>query len=146
MNKECKVTTSRQILTIAASKTLLRQQALPFEIKANTAVVQTLRYGGFPEFVNVLVNMGFLSDVELNFLKEPITRKEATQKILGASSSSEQDLLWAISSKTSFKDNNEKKQLIAGLTWGKKTCAPLNSPRWCYVLQGYIHLNLISAP
>jgi saccharopine dehydrogenase (NADP+, L-glutamate forming) len=43
-------------------------------------------------------------------LKEPITWKEATQKILNASSSSEKDLLWAISSKMTFKDNDEKNQ------------------------------------
>jgi saccharopine dehydrogenase (NADP+, L-glutamate forming) len=52
-------------------------------------------------------------------LKEPIAWKKATQKILNASSSSEKDLLWAISSKTTFKDNEEKKQLMAGLKWGK---------------------------
>ncbi|KAH8656629.1 Apo Saccharopine reductase [Tricladium varicosporioides] len=85
--------------------------------EAETIIRGTLRYGGFPEFVNVLVNIGFLSDEEQSFLKEPITWKEATQKILGASSSSENDLLWAISSKTTFKDNDEKDRLIAGLTW-----------------------------
>jgi saccharopine dehydrogenase (NADP+, L-glutamate forming) len=37
-------------------------------------------------------------------LKEPIAWKDATQKIVGASSSSEADLLSAISSKTTFKD------------------------------------------
>jgi saccharopine dehydrogenase (NADP+, L-glutamate forming) len=57
-------------------------------------------------------------------LKEPITWKEATQKILDASSSSENDLLWAISSKTTFKDNDEKNQLMAGLKWGKQPCTP----------------------
>jgi saccharopine dehydrogenase (NADP+, L-glutamate forming) len=70
-----------------------RQQTLPFRSNANTARLQTLRYEGFPEFVKVLVDIGFLSDEEQSFLKEPITWKEATQKILGASSSSEKDLL-----------------------------------------------------
>lgn len=72
----------------------------------------------------MLVNIGFLSDEEQSFLKEPISWKEATRKILGASSSSEKDLLLAISSKTAFKDNDEKNRLIAGLTWGKQYCAP----------------------
>jgi len=94
---------------------------------ANIARLKTLRYAGFPEFVNLLVNTGFLSDEEQSFLKEPITWKEATQKILGATSSSEKDLIWAISSKTTFKDNDEKDRLIAGLQWGEKTYAPLNS-------------------
>jgi hypothetical protein len=52
-------------------------------------------------------------------LKEPIPWKEATQKIIGATSSSENDLLWAISSKTAFKDNDEKNRLVAGLKWRK---------------------------
>jgi len=85
--------------------------------EAQTIIRGTLRYAGFPEFVNLLVNTGFLSDEEQSFLKEPITWKEATQKILGATSSSEKDLIWAISSKTTFKDNDEKDRLIAGLQW-----------------------------
>lgn len=77
----------------------------------------TLRYAGFPEFIKVLVDIGFLSEEEQSFLKEPIAWKEATMKILGASSSSENDLVWAISSKTAFKDTDEKKRLVAGLKW-----------------------------
>lgn len=61
--------------------------------------------------------MGFLSDEEQSYLKEPITWKEATQKILGATSSSEKDLAWAISSKATFKDTEQKEQLLAGLKW-----------------------------
>jgi saccharopine dehydrogenase (NADP+, L-glutamate forming) len=69
--------------------------------------MQTLRYKGFPEFVKVLFNIGFLSDEEQSFSKEPITWKEATQKILNVSSpSSEKEILRAISSKTSFKDSD----------------------------------------
>lgn len=61
--------------------------------------------------------MGFLSDDEQSFLKEEITWAEATQKILGASSSTEKDLVWAISSKAAFKDTEEKERLLAGLKW-----------------------------
>jgi saccharopine dehydrogenase (NADP+, L-glutamate forming) len=71
------------------------------------------------EFVKVLVDIGFLGEEEQNFLKEPIAWKEATRKILGASSSSENDLLWAISSKTTFKNTDEKNRLVAGLKWRK---------------------------
>jgi saccharopine dehydrogenase (NADP+, L-glutamate forming) len=79
----------------------------------------TLRYAGFPEFVKVLVDLGFLSVEEHDFLKEPIAWKEATGKILGSSSSDENDLLWAISSKTNFKNTDEKNRLVAGLKWRK---------------------------
>jgi saccharopine dehydrogenase (NADP+, L-glutamate forming) len=81
--------------------------------------MKTLRYQGFPEFVNVLVETGFLSDEEQSFLKEPIAWKEATQKILGAASAGEQDLLKAISSKTSVKDREEEERLVSGLKWRK---------------------------
>ena len=87
---------------------------------ANTAGLQTLRYAGFPEFVKVLVDTGFLSDEEQSFLKESITWKEATQKILNAPSSSEKDLLEAISSKMTAEDSSEKERLIAGLKWRKQ--------------------------
>merc|ERR1711939_1214400 len=85
--------------------------------EAQTIIRGTLRYQGFPEFVHVLVDMGFLSDEPVAALKEPISWKEATQKILSATSSSEQDLKWAIASKTTFKDTEEKNRLMAGLSW-----------------------------
>jgi saccharopine dehydrogenase (NADP+, L-glutamate forming) len=80
---------------------------------------KTLRYQGFPEFVKVLVDIGFLSEDEQAILKEPVAWKEATQKIIGASSSSESHLLSAISSKTTFRDADEKNRLVAGLKWRK---------------------------
>ncbi|KAH7342258.1 saccharopine reductase [Rhexocercosporidium sp. MPI-PUGE-AT-0058] len=81
--------------------------------EAQTIIRGTLRYQGFPEFVRVLVDMGFLSDEAVTALKEPIPWKEATQKILSATSSSEKDLKWAIASKTNFKDTEEKDRILA---------------------------------
>jgi saccharopine dehydrogenase (NADP+, L-glutamate forming) len=52
-----------------------------------------------------------------DFLKKPISWKESTQNILTATSSSEQDLKWAISSKAKFKDAEEKERIINGLRW-----------------------------
>ena len=85
--------------------------------EAQTIIRGTLRYQGFPDFVRVLVDMGFLSDEAQAYLKEPISWKEATQKILTATSSSEQDLKWAIFSKAQFKDTEEKERIIAVLRW-----------------------------
>jgi saccharopine dehydrogenase (NADP+, L-glutamate forming) len=85
--------------------------------EAQTIIRGTLRYQGFPEFIRVLVDMDFLSDEEQGFLKEPISWKEATKKILGATSDKESDLKWGISSKTKFKDNEEKDRIISGLSW-----------------------------
>ena len=88
--------------------------------EAQTVTRGTLRYEGFPEFIRVLVDMGFLSQDTHNFLKPsstPLPWKEATAKVLKSSSSSEQDLTWAISSKTTFKDTDEKHRILAGLRW-----------------------------
>jgi saccharopine dehydrogenase (NADP+, L-glutamate forming) len=61
--------------------------------------------------------MGFLSEEEQSYLKEPITWKEATQKVLAASSVSEDDLKWAIASKTTFPNTEEKDRIMSALKW-----------------------------
>ncbi|KAI1132655.1 Apo Saccharopine reductase [Nemania abortiva] len=85
--------------------------------EAQTIIRGTLRYAGFPEFIKLLVDLGFLSDDENSALKEPIPWNEATQKILGASGNSEQDLISAITTKASFKDSEQSERLLAGLQW-----------------------------
>jgi saccharopine dehydrogenase (NADP+, L-glutamate forming) len=85
--------------------------------EAQTIICGTLRYQGFPEMIRVLVDMGFLSDEPQDFLKESITWKEATQKVLGAKSSSAEDLTSAILSKTSIPNAGEEKRLLGGLKW-----------------------------
>ncbi|PKS12451.1 hypothetical protein jhhlp_000657 [Lomentospora prolificans] len=85
--------------------------------EAETIIRGTLRYTGFPEFVKVLVDIGFLKDEEQNFWKEPIAWKEATQKLLGASSSDEAELIKAVIAKATFKDNDQRDHIVSGLKW-----------------------------
>ncbi|KAI0119185.1 Saccharopine dehydrogenase [Daldinia grandis] len=85
--------------------------------EAQTIVRGTLRYQGFPEFIRVLVDIGFLDDTEQDFLKQSVTWKEATQKILGASASSQGDLESTIASKTTFASAEEKTRIVSGLRW-----------------------------
>ncbi|KAL4786224.1 saccharopine dehydrogenase [Aspergillus varians] len=85
--------------------------------EAQTIIRGTLRYAGFPEFVKVLVDIGFLKDEEQSFLKESISWKEASQKILAAPSSEEKDLVAAISAKATFESNEQREHLLAGLKW-----------------------------
>ena len=89
--------------------------------EAQTVVRGTLRYGGFPEFVRALVAMGFLSTEPLDVLDskhiDPPTWADATKAILRSSSNKEDDLIWAISSKTQFKDTAEKERIVSGLRW-----------------------------
>ncbi|MCJ1359399.1 MAG: Saccharopine dehydrogenase [NADP(+), L-glutamate-forming] [Icmadophila ericetorum] len=88
--------------------------------EAQTVIRGSLRYQGFPEFIKVLVDIDFLVTETKDFLKPsetPIAWKEATQRIIGASSSEESDLIWAISSRTKFNTTEEKNRIIAGLRW-----------------------------
>lgn len=85
--------------------------------EAKTIIRGTLRYQGFPEFIKVLVDMGFLSDSTASYLDKPITWKEATQQILAAKSASENDLESAIKSKATFNSSEEETRILAGLKW-----------------------------
>lgn len=104
--------------------------------EAHTVVRGTMRYAGFPEFVRTLVAMGFLSEEPVPALSAsnatPPTWAEATAQIMGATSASEKDLLWAIESKTAFKDNDEKERVVAGLRWlnlfSSKPVTPRGNP------------------
>jgi saccharopine dehydrogenase (NADP+, L-glutamate forming) len=60
--------------------------------EAHTIIRGTLRYQGFPEFIRVLVDIGFLTEDERDFLKPsggPLSWKEATRLVLGAKSATE---------------------------------------------------------
>ncbi|KAF2004490.1 saccharopine dehydrogenase-like protein [Amniculicola lignicola CBS 123094] len=85
--------------------------------EAQTIIRGTLRYQGFPEYIKCLVDIGFLSDEPKEFLKEKRPWREVTAKIIGAESSSEKDIEWTISSRTKFKDNDEKNRILNGLRW-----------------------------
>lgn len=85
--------------------------------EAQTVIRGTLRFQGFPEFIKVLVDIGFLSEEKKDFLEKPIAWKSAIAQILGSDSTAEKDLEWAISSKTKFKDNDDKSRILSGFKW-----------------------------
>ncbi|ODQ76371.1 hypothetical protein LIPSTDRAFT_101656 [Lipomyces starkeyi NRRL Y-11557] len=85
--------------------------------EAQTVIRGTLRYQGFTDFVLVLVDLGFLDETPVEYLKEPIPWKEAFAKLIGAKSSSEADLLAAIDVKASFPSEEERARIINGFRW-----------------------------
>ncbi|KAI5858834.1 Apo Saccharopine reductase [Tricharina praecox] len=97
--------------------------------EAQTIVRGTLRYQGFPEFVHALVDIGFLSDDASDDFKTALPWKTALAKLLGSSSEKEEDLVWAISSKTTFSSTEEKDKIIAGMKWLGLFSETLNTPR-----------------
>jgi saccharopine dehydrogenase (NADP+, L-glutamate forming) len=85
--------------------------------EAETIIRGTLRYQGFPEFIKVLVDIGFLSDAPQDFLQTPMAWRDATARVLGAASSSAADLETSICAKTRFADGEQRARLLAGLRW-----------------------------
>jgi saccharopine dehydrogenase (NADP+, L-glutamate forming) len=85
--------------------------------EAQTLCRGTLRYQGFPQMIKALVDMGFLSDEPADFLAQPSAWKDATQKILGAASSSTADLQAAIEAKTAFASADDRTRIFGGLKW-----------------------------
>lgn len=87
--------------------------------EAKTIIRGTLRYGGFPEYIKCLVDIGFLEEEPKDFLKEGEKRtwRDATAKIVGATSDKDEDIIWAIASRTKFASTEEKDRIIAGLRW-----------------------------
>lgn len=85
--------------------------------EAQTIVRGTLRYQGFPEFIRTLVQTGFLTETPSDVLSKPTTWREATKAIVGAASSSEEDLKKAILSKATFNSPEEESRILSGLAW-----------------------------
>lgn len=85
--------------------------------EAETVIRGTLRFQGFPEFVKVLVDIGFLSDAPVDYLNTPLPWKDAIAKTVGASSNSEADIVAAITAKATFKDEADKERILSGFKW-----------------------------
>ncbi|KAL7926933.1 Saccharopine dehydrogenase [Trichoderma austrokoningii] len=85
--------------------------------EAETIIRGTLRYQGFPQFIKVLVQTGFLEETPVEALKTPITWKEATKAVLGISSSESKDLEAAIVSRADFDSDEDRERILSGLRW-----------------------------
>ncbi|KAH8887025.1 Saccharopine dehydrogenase [Thozetella sp. PMI_491] len=85
--------------------------------EAETVVRGTLRYQGFPQFVRVLVDLGFLEETPLEALTKPISWREATKAVVGAASAGAADLEATILSKATFESSEEQQRILGGLRW-----------------------------
>lgn len=85
--------------------------------EAETVIRGTLRFQGFPEFIKVFVDLGFLKETEHPAFKSEIAWKDATAQLIGSASSSEKDLIAKIEATATFKDDEDKARIIAGLKW-----------------------------
>ena len=87
--------------------------------EAQTIIRGTLRYGGFPEYIKCLVDIGFLEEEPKDYLKEGEKRtwRDVTARIVGATSDKDDDIIWAISSRTKFSSTEDKERILSGLRW-----------------------------
>ncbi|KAM0335802.1 hypothetical protein ACHAQA_000852 [Verticillium albo-atrum] len=85
--------------------------------EAETIIRGTLRYQGFPQFIRVLVEIGFLDDTAQDALAKDQPWKEATKTIVGAASSSAADLEKAILAKATFDSPEDQQRILGGLRW-----------------------------
>ncbi|CAM1508400.1 Fc.00g052480.m01.CDS01 [Cosmosporella sp. VM-42] len=85
--------------------------------ECETIIRGTLRFQGFPQFIRVLVQIGFLEDAAQEVFSGPIAWKEATKTVLGAASSSASDLEAAIVSKATFDSPEDQQRILSGLRW-----------------------------
>ncbi|KAK5167362.1 saccharopine dehydrogenase (NADP+, L-glutamate-forming) [Saxophila tyrrhenica] len=103
--------------------------------EAQTVIRGTLRYQGNPSLVQTFRDLGMLSEEKQDFLQSKIAWKDAFAKIVGSSSSKEQDLTWAVDSKSKFNSTQEKDRIVAGLRWvglfGDEMIEPRGTPLDC---------------
>lgn len=85
--------------------------------EAETVIRGTLRYQGFPEFVKALVDINFLSEESQPAFTKASPWKEALREFLGASSSSKEDLVKTIDSKTNWQNDDDRSRILAGFAW-----------------------------
>ncbi|KDQ10872.1 hypothetical protein BOTBODRAFT_35823 [Botryobasidium botryosum FD-172 SS1] len=85
--------------------------------EAETVVRGTLRYQGFPEFIGVLVKLGWLNAEEKEYLREGITWAEATARAAGVSTTDESSLVDRVRQLCAFPSESEATRIISGLRW-----------------------------
>jgi saccharopine dehydrogenase (NADP+, L-glutamate forming) len=91
--------------------------------EAGTVLRGTLRYGGFPTFVQALVNLGLLDTQEVDHLKSgaaEVTWRALICTLLGvAASASDADLTKALSDKAklSVLSDDERQNILFGFKW-----------------------------
>lgn len=85
--------------------------------EAKTIIRGTLRYQGFPQFIKVLVQIGFLEETPIKALESPISWREATQVVLGTASSDSKELEAAVVAKAEFDSPEDQDRILSGLRW-----------------------------
>ncbi|GME94485.1 unnamed protein product [Ambrosiozyma monospora] len=97
--------------------------------EAETVIRGTLRFQGFPEFIKVLVDLGFLKEDPNPIFSKPIAWKDALAQYIGAASNSQADIVAKIDTLTKFKDEADRERILAGFKWLGLFSDNLTTPR-----------------
>ncbi|RYP46294.1 hypothetical protein DL768_007461 [Monosporascus sp. mg162] len=98
------------------------RNSLPFQElyripEARTFVRGSLRYEGNPTLVKALIDLGWLDATEKTWLKPGMTWSQIQQKVTGAASGVETELVSKVDKLCSFRSPAEREQVITGLRW-----------------------------
>ncbi|RBR09410.1 hypothetical protein FVER53590_29422 [Fusarium verticillioides] len=85
--------------------------------EARTVIRGSLRYDGNPALVKALIDLGWLDTGSKAWLKEGIKWSHIQQKLTGADSAAEADLLAKVDDICSFRSTEERGNILAGLKW-----------------------------
>lgn len=93
--------------------------------EAQTVIRGTLRYDGFPQFVQVLVNLGYLNDAEVEYLKDspnskPVSWRHVSAQLMGLKESDGDDaFLKALNEKGRLSElpEDERSHIVLGFKW-----------------------------
>jgi saccharopine dehydrogenase (NADP+, L-glutamate forming) len=85
--------------------------------EAHTVIRGSLRYEGNPALVKTLINLGWLDSEDKPWLKDGMTWAQIQQRVTGAGSPAEADLVAKIDQLGSFTSEYERDKILSGLRW-----------------------------
>lgn len=85
--------------------------------EAHTVIRGTLRYEGNPAMVKALIELGWLDSTNKDWLQDGMTWAMIQQKMTGAASTSEDDLVAKVDEIWSFTSSEQREEILSGLKW-----------------------------
>ncbi|KAF9476388.1 spermidine synthase [Pholiota conissans] len=85
--------------------------------EAETVVRGTLRFQGFPQFIQALNAIGWMDTTQNEWLVSGLTWAQATQKAIGAADASEATLVSHVKKICNFPSEPEADRIISGMRW-----------------------------
>jgi saccharopine dehydrogenase (NADP+, L-glutamate forming) len=85
--------------------------------EAQTVIRGSLRYEGNPALVKALIDLGWLDTTIKDWLQDGMSWAEIQQKVTGAASTTETDLVARVDELCTFSSPDQRGKVLAGLKW-----------------------------